>query len=222
MAGPGDEMAARAGDGGRLRASHADREQVIGTLKAAFVQGMLDKDEFDLRVGQAFASLTYAELAAVTADIPAGADAAQPLKPARAQDRQPVLRPSPVIIAATLLCAGVWGVALLTVKGDNNVATSLVVMTTLTYFLVLLIAGGHALALRHEKRSGGQLPPGPAPGGGGQASQRPLSVGPAAQLPPIDHGQQHAAEAAQSRLSRLRLSGSRRHRVGGALAGCSP
>ena len=48
MAGPGDEMAAAAGPGrGDLRASHADREQVIGTLKAAFVQGMLAKDEFD-------------------------------------------------------------------------------------------------------------------------------------------------------------------------------
>ena len=31
-----DGIAARAGDGGRLRASHADREQVIDTLKAAF------------------------------------------------------------------------------------------------------------------------------------------------------------------------------------------
>jgi len=48
---------------GHLRASHADREQVIGTLKVAFVQGMLAKDEFDLRVGQAFAARTYAELA---------------------------------------------------------------------------------------------------------------------------------------------------------------
>jgi hypothetical protein len=37
---------------GDLRASHADREQVIGTLKTAFVQGMLAKDEFDQRVGQ--------------------------------------------------------------------------------------------------------------------------------------------------------------------------
>jgi hypothetical protein len=109
MIGPGDEMAAGTAGRGRLRASHADREQVIGTLKAVFVQGLLDKDEFDLRVGQAFTSLTYAELAAVTADIPAGPDAAQPLKPARAQDQQPVLRPSPVIIAATLLCAGVGG-----------------------------------------------------------------------------------------------------------------
>jgi len=39
MAGPGDEVAAAGGrGGGDLRASHADREQVIGTLKVAFVQ----------------------------------------------------------------------------------------------------------------------------------------------------------------------------------------
>src|SRR5260370_26821823 len=36
---------------GRLRASHADREQVIDTLKDAFVHGRLTKDEFDARVG---------------------------------------------------------------------------------------------------------------------------------------------------------------------------
>jgi hypothetical protein len=51
MAGPGHEMAAGGGRG-HLRASHADREQVIGTLKAAFVAGMLAKDEFDARVGR--------------------------------------------------------------------------------------------------------------------------------------------------------------------------
>ena len=33
---------------------------------------MLAKDEFDLRVSQAFASRTYVELAAVTAGLPAG------------------------------------------------------------------------------------------------------------------------------------------------------
>jgi hypothetical protein len=64
---------------GRLRASHADREQVIDTLKAAFVQGRLAKDEFDARIGQTFASRTYAELAAIAADIPAGLAAVQPL-----------------------------------------------------------------------------------------------------------------------------------------------
>ena len=84
MAGPGDEMAAGAGGRDHLRASHADREQVIGTLQAAFVQGMLAKDEFDLRVGQTLTSRTYAELAARTADLPAGLAAAQPPQPARA------------------------------------------------------------------------------------------------------------------------------------------
>src|SRR5215471_11928124 len=66
--GPGGEL--EASGLGHLRASHADRERAIGTLKAAFVHGMLTKDELDLRVGQALASRTYAELAALTADIP--------------------------------------------------------------------------------------------------------------------------------------------------------
>ena len=86
MARAGDEIAAAVGRRGRLRASHADREQVIDVLKAAFVQGQLDKDELDARVGHAFASRTYAELAALTADIPAWQAAAPPpRKPLRAQ-----------------------------------------------------------------------------------------------------------------------------------------
>jgi putative transcriptional regulator len=56
---------------GRLRASYADREQAIDMLKAAFTQDRLAKDEFEARVGQAFAARTHAELAAVTAGIPA-------------------------------------------------------------------------------------------------------------------------------------------------------
>ena len=66
-----------------LRASRADREWVIDLLKAAFVQGRLDKDEFDARIGRAAASRTYGELAAVTADIPAEAIGALPAPPAR-------------------------------------------------------------------------------------------------------------------------------------------
>ena len=86
MAGPGDEMAAAEGRSrGNLRASHADREQVIGALKAAFVQGRLTEDELDARTGQVYASRTYAELAEVTADIPAEPTGAQsPRDPWRA------------------------------------------------------------------------------------------------------------------------------------------
>jgi hypothetical protein len=54
--GPENETAAAAARRGRLLASHADRDQVIDVLKAAFVQGHLTKDEFDLRVGQTFVS----------------------------------------------------------------------------------------------------------------------------------------------------------------------
>ena len=64
-----------------LRASRADRERVIDLLKAAFVQGRLDRDEFDARIGQAVASRTYGELAAVIAGIPAEQTGALPHRP---------------------------------------------------------------------------------------------------------------------------------------------
>ncbi len=83
MAEPGDEMAAGTAGRGHLRASNADREQVISLLKPAFVQGRLTKDEFDLRVGQALASRTCAELAALTADIPADLVEVQPPRPVK-------------------------------------------------------------------------------------------------------------------------------------------
>ena len=78
--GPADE---RAAPPDHLRASHLDREHMISALKTAFVQGRLVKDEFDSRVGQALASRTHAELAAITADIPiapigGNAEAARP------------------------------------------------------------------------------------------------------------------------------------------------
>jgi hypothetical protein len=80
---PGTQAAAAG-----LRASRADRERVIDLLKAAFAQGRLDRNEFDARIGQALASRTYAELAAITADIPAELTGALPRRPpARARRR---------------------------------------------------------------------------------------------------------------------------------------
>jgi len=81
---PGVSAAAAAG----LRAARADRERVIDLLKAAFVQGRLAQDEFAARVGQALASRTYAELAAVTADIPAELVGALPRRPPVRAQRQ--------------------------------------------------------------------------------------------------------------------------------------
>ena len=222
MAGRGGEMAAGAGDRGHPRASHADREQVIGTLKAAFVQGILGKDEFDLRVGQTFASRTCAELAAVTADLPAGLTAAQPPQPARAQGKARVLRPGAVLTAATVLYAAMWPLALSIHRNSegNPVAFSgkLVAMTTLVYLLVAVMAVIRMQNSRQDKRSGGQRPRRPAPGAGGQASRRPPSAGAGGELPPPGHGHSHTAEAARRRrLPRSPLPG-RGHCAGDALA----
>src|SRR6202451_4079269 len=88
MAGPGDETPG-AGDRSGLRASHADREQFIDVVKAAFVQGRLAKDEFDQRIVRVFASRTYADLSLVTADIPPAVIRAQAL-------REPAHLPAPM------------------------------------------------------------------------------------------------------------------------------
>ena len=72
MMGPDEGIAAGRG---YMRAAHADREQVVTALKAAYVQGRLTKDELYTRAGQAFAARTYAELAALTADLPVGGPA---------------------------------------------------------------------------------------------------------------------------------------------------
>ena len=110
MTGPGDEMAAMAGGPGDLRASHADREQVIDTVKAAFVQGQLTVGELDARVGQALTARTYAELAAVTLGVLTGADLARPPQPARPQLRpgRRSVNPGVWVITAATLSAGVW------------------------------------------------------------------------------------------------------------------
>jgi hypothetical protein len=108
IAGPGDEMEAAAGGPGDMRASHADRERVIDTVKAAFARGQLTAGELDARVGQALTARTYAELAAVTLSIPARSDPARPAKPVPSQPRNRLVNRGACVITATTLAAGVW------------------------------------------------------------------------------------------------------------------
>jgi hypothetical protein len=224
-AGPGDELAASAAGRGHLRVSDAEREQVIGTVKAAFVHGMLARDEFDLRVSQAFASRTYVELAAVTADLPTRPAAAQPPGPARPQRGQPVLRPGRVMAAATALYAGVQGFLFLSpwpAGGENDPAPAKIVLFLLSnpiYALVLLTCIVWLIARRRQRRSGARPPRLPAPGAGSQPSRCPHSAGPGGELPPADRG--HAAEAERRRPARPPRQ-AHGHRGGGALADCLP
>lgn len=55
-----------------MRTSAADRERAVDVLKAAFAEGRLDQDEYTERMEAAYASKTYGQLAALTADLPIG------------------------------------------------------------------------------------------------------------------------------------------------------
>ena len=56
-----------------MRAASADRERAVDVLKAGFAEGRLTQDEYNDRMGRAYAARTYGELTALTADLPAGA-----------------------------------------------------------------------------------------------------------------------------------------------------
>ena len=116
-AGPGEREAVAAVRHGRLRASDADREQAIDTLKAAFVQGWLTRDQLGVRAGQVLVSRTYAELAAVTDGIPARrAGVVRPSMSPAGPVRKPV-RQKVAAGAACVIIPAVLGAAFLTYYG---------------------------------------------------------------------------------------------------------
>jgi hypothetical protein len=149
MAQPGDGMAAASGGHGygygHQRASHADRERVIGMLKTAFAAGLLSEDELDLGVDRALASRTYADLAAATVGLRAQPATARP----QGQLAKPPTRPQ---------TAAVWGVcglvvtAFLTMVIIPSGTTKGMVLSTagVVYAAFWLLAGIMMLAFRHR------------------------------------------------------------------------
>jgi hypothetical protein len=191
-----NEMAA---DSGRLRASDADREHVVGTLKAAYVHGLVTKDEFDARVSQTFVSRTYAELALITADIPAGQAAAPPpLRPGPAKTGPPahanLTQGERAMIGTGLLAALALLVALLA----GGAAGGLLALAGLgSAFVSAFLLGAQVRSSRRNRRSGNHLPPQGAtdsdPGAGRQTASAPS----AEQLPnPGQPGRRSDADAA--------------------------
>jgi hypothetical protein len=148
------EMAAGAGGRSHLRASQADREQVIDLLKAAFVQGRLTKDEFELRVGQTLASRTVAELASPTADIPAGLTvaAARSRLPARGWADKKAVTLACVTAGAISLFALPYAVTVLTDGDRPHAQTVIFLVVMFTVFAMPLAVV--LLKARFAKHSG--------------------------------------------------------------------
>jgi hypothetical protein len=159
----GSEPGAAAGRG-HLRAGHVDREQVIDLLKAAFVAGRLTKDEFDARAGQALTARTYADLAALTADLPAEPPAVRPAHQPSRRRTEPARTPGArnAALASVSCLAGAvlsFGYAL---RLDDSNSRTLLSLTLVMIVLAVILALG---AFAELKRSRGQLPPRPGPGG---------------------------------------------------------
>ena len=211
MADQGDELTPAVGH--HLRASHADREHVIDMLKAAFVQGRLARDEFGLRVSQALASQTYADLAALTAGIPAGLTGAQPPEPARkSADKQAVTAVACVSAAWT----GVW-VPLVVVDGIPSLA-NLVLVVVLISVVPVSLAGFLLYHARLDRHAGRPSARGLPPGAGGEAPWRPAPADPAGQFPPVGRDLRKRLRPRRS-IARARRCPAGRHRIDGALSG---
>ena len=88
-----------------MRAASTDRERAVDVLKAAFAEGRLSQDEYNDRMGRAYAARTYGELAALTADLPAGALPVWSLQPY--QPYQPVPLPGTNSMAIASMVLGV-------------------------------------------------------------------------------------------------------------------
>jgi hypothetical protein len=209
---------------GRMRAGHDDREQVIAELKAAFVQGRLDKDELEERAAQAVASRTYGELAALTADLPAPVPAsAAPETGAQAAAGTPGRT-----LARAAKRAGICLLAAAALIEAAFLTGNFLLIVAATF--AALGAGGFlgygVIDAVQERRALARLAPGTAsgsgPGGGGPSggpSARGLDspggrvppgsrVPPSPRVPPGDRGGPALAEARRSirvRAGRARI-----------------
>ncbi len=145
IAGPGDETAAVASRG-RFRASHDDREHVIGTLKAAFVQGRLTEDELDVRADRVYATRTYAELAEVSAEVTADI----PVEPVRSRRPRDPWRATKIAwrIEYAVFLPGIVGI-LLTPGGPHTTLADGIALTAVMY--VIFWALGAYLLLQSRR-----------------------------------------------------------------------
>ncbi len=103
-----------------LRASDADRDQVIELLRAAVTDGRLDSGEFDERMGAALAARTVDALTPLTADLiaaPGSGDALAVPRAAGRPSRPPSWSPSR---RSTARCAAL---AISTDAGDDTPET---------------------------------------------------------------------------------------------------
>jgi hypothetical protein len=96
----------------------ADRERTMDVLKAAYGEGRITKEEFDLRAGRAMSARTYAQLAAVVADLPSGPNLG--ITPYRGGYYPAVSTPTNALAIGSLVC-GIAAILTLGLAGIPSV-----------------------------------------------------------------------------------------------------
>jgi hypothetical protein len=117
---------------GSLRASDADREQVVSRLHQAATEGRIAAEELEQRVSTALKARTYGELEATVADLP------QPR-----QRRQPTRSPTGHWVLATVRANPfllVFAIPVLALTFAMLLAATIVWMVLMV--IVLLVGGG--------------------------------------------------------------------------------
>jgi DUF1707 SHOCT-like domain/Domain of unknown function (DUF4190) len=76
-AGPTEALAPGA-ERGKMRASDADRDDVVELLNLAYSEGRLSKDEYDARLESAMSARTFADLDLLVTDLPAARSSVVP------------------------------------------------------------------------------------------------------------------------------------------------
>jgi uncharacterized protein DUF1707 len=96
----------------KMRAADTDRDQTAELLRRAAAEGRISFDELDERIGQAYAAKTFADLEALTSDLPGpGVRAPAPAAPRFQPPEIPEGTPAPsfsVAILSGAQRAGPW------------------------------------------------------------------------------------------------------------------
>jgi Domain of unknown function (DUF1707) len=159
----------------KMRASDADRQEVIERLRTALDEGRLKMDEYIDRMGQASEAVTYGDLAPLYADLPQSGAVARPDPSPPAPAAPPVPTPIPVVHSrrgmptALKVLWTIWGAAVAV-----NVVIWFIVSVSahhLIYLWPVWVAGpwgaillavsvGAAQIRQSAGQPGPQLPPG--------------------------------------------------------------
>jgi hypothetical protein len=177
---------------GRLRASDADRERVVVLLQVAFAEGALTWDEFGERIGGALTARTHADLAALAADIPAGAvaapqPAAEPARIRRHLDRRTVTGAWTIVtLAAMTTDAALTG-------NEAGPTAGLFYLLFIVAFVVAFVSWLYAVSAHRSDATADQPPAGQAPDG------RDEGAASAPQPPQDDQAEHGTAQATRGR-----------------------